>query len=163
MMRPNSEGEVDILRTEVNRLYQAVASLSQQDAEIKRLREVLAKQIGASAKVKALEWYDAPTYCLWPRVTANTTLGDYTAGENSDGGAYFTAPPDNEEQDVSTIDAAKAAAQADFDRRILSCLVSDGASLTKKVENEINSSTNSRHLGDPQRQANCGDHERQDR
>jgi hypothetical protein len=72
--------------------------------------------------IKPLEWFDARFSDLYERVAAHTILGDYSAGEYSDGGAYFTCPPGNEDQFASSVDFAKAFAQTDYETRIRSAL-----------------------------------------
>lgn len=78
-------------------------------------------------KVKALIWEEARLSTFYERFTAVSILGQYEAMEWSDGTYGWTAPPaaPNEigkEFNAETMEAAKAAAQADYEARILSAL-----------------------------------------
>lgn len=78
-------------------------------------------------KVRELEWIEARISDQWERFTAESILGGYEVLEWSDGGFGGTFPGVGEdigmEFSASSIETAKAAAQADFERRIRSALV----------------------------------------
>jgi hypothetical protein len=78
---------------------------------------------GAVPKVKALVWKEARISDQWERFSAECVFGCYEVLEWSDGGFGGTLPGSLTEFDADSIEAAKAAAQADYERRIRSAIV----------------------------------------
>jgi len=78
-------------------------------------------------KVKPLKWKLAKISDEWDRFSVETIFGSYEALEFSDGTCGFSSPDLCEETSVEhggfkTIEDAKAAAQADYEQRILSAI-----------------------------------------
>ena len=73
--------------------------------------------------VKALEWREVRCSDRWVRFTAETILGNYEAFEWSDGGYGMVVIP-GEELTFVTMAEAMSAAQADYEQRVRSALVS---------------------------------------
>ena len=96
-----------------------------------RLRAALeaALAVGGTPKVKALEWREARISNERGRYTAVSVFGDYEALEWSNGGFGGITPANATDEgaavtefDATSMDEAKAAAQADYEKRVLSCL-----------------------------------------
>lgn len=88
-----------------------------------RIAELEVRQV----QVPALEWCEARVFSLkYERFTANSIFGVYEVLEwiSKDYGARF---PSGGEFSFATPDAAKAAAQADFEQRVISCLSNPGS------------------------------------
>jgi len=84
------------------------------------LTAALAAMPGPAVKVKPLEWVLYRTKGYW---CANTTAGRYIAWEIEDGALFCWNPEANSSDTVyRSLQAAKAAAQADYEARILSAL-----------------------------------------
>ena len=80
-----------------------------------------------AVKVKALVWEEARFSSRWERFVSNTLIGVYEALEWSNG-EYGWSRPGKYRDDIgeeflaTSISEAKAAAQADYERRILSAI-----------------------------------------
>lgn len=79
-----------------------------------------APQPGGAVKVKALEWRDREG--VHPRYVAAAITGDYFIDRTKGGAFSWWTAALRGKVEVHTLDAAKAAAQADYERRILSAL-----------------------------------------
>ena len=81
------------------------------------------KLAAAGLRVKPLEWekvHDAmPGMTVY---TADSPFGHYNTGVDLAGIPYWTHVPTEVGEDCSGIEAAKAAAQADYEARILAAL-----------------------------------------
>lgn len=91
------------------------------------LVEYVRADLATAAKVKPLVWEDAKISSQCVRQTAETLFGVYEALQWSDGTYGGSIPtgsdePNKEYGDLPTLEAAKAAAQADHDARIRAAL-----------------------------------------
>lgn len=89
----------------------------------------LATVQGEPVAVKNLEWKDGRISNKWERLTAETIFGQYEALEWSDGGFGGSIPNGEGSEEFSSVslEAAKAAAQADFETRIRSAIITHPA------------------------------------
>ncbi len=74
-----------------------------------------------SIKVKQLEWHGEPEWCF-----ADTPVGHYTICRRTNPSCYRVDSHGRDRMesfDASSGDAARAAAQADFDKRILAWII----------------------------------------
>lgn len=77
---------------------------------------------GGGVRVKPLEWNDTPSETSW---VADTSIGRYFVHHYPDANVFISfleGRPDSKSCGVATLDAAKAAAQADYEQRIRSAL-----------------------------------------
>jgi hypothetical protein len=97
------------------------------DAQIDAVLDAIAALPAQGVRVKPLEWRDAKISDKWQRWTSDTLFGQYEVLEYSDGGfgwnvSFHDADIEALQYSAEGIDAAKAAAQADYERRVIAAL-----------------------------------------
>ncbi len=86
------------------------------------------------AAVKPLEWYQRELMTGATLANGRSPFGPYIAGIDLHGKPYWLWENDDESFDAASLDAAKAAAQADYADRVLSALTQDAlAALRAKM------------------------------
>lgn len=135
----------------------------------RRLLIEAALAVEGTPKVKALEWREARISNERGRYTAVSVFGDYEALEWSNGGFGGTMPANATDEeaavtefDAASMDEAKAAAQADYEKRVLSCLeytappagIREALEVIESFIAETVDYATRNNLGDPEKQHN---------
>lgn len=105
------------IQDEVSKIHAQYGITEMANYRIEKLFEKHVEQF--SPKVKQLEWVE-----VWEGYEdAKTPFGHYVVRPSIDNRVFLMVNPRKIKQPYSTLSEAKAAAQADFEKRIKECLV----------------------------------------